>query len=58
VQYGAHFVRRQINICLAVVTLNKAMTIAVAKYRAFEFSEESGGCAGIEKICFDKKSLS
>jgi hypothetical protein len=34
------------------------MTIAVAKYRAFEFSEESGGYAGIERICFDKKSLS
>jgi hypothetical protein len=58
VQYGPHFIRRQVNIRLAVVTLNKAMTIAVARYRALEFSKESGRCAGIWKIRFDKKSLS
>jgi hypothetical protein len=58
VQYSTHFVGRQVNIGLAVVSLNKAVAIAVAEYGALEFSEESGSGAGNGMICFDKKSLS
>jgi hypothetical protein len=46
-QHRAHLVGRQVNICFAVVTLNKAMAIAMAGYCALEFSEESSRCAGI-----------
>jgi len=58
VQHGAHFVGRQVDVCLAVASLDETMTIAVAGHNALEFSEESSGGAGIGKICFDKKSLS
>jgi hypothetical protein len=46
-QHGAHFVGRQINVCLAVASLNEAMAIAVAGNNALEFSKEPGGGAKI-----------
>jgi hypothetical protein len=57
VQHGTHFVGRQIDIRLTVVALNKTMTITVARYNALEFSKETGRCAGVRIICFDKNSL-
>jgi hypothetical protein len=36
-QHGAHFVRRQINVGLAVVTLHKTVAVTVAKNGTFKF---------------------
>jgi len=65
VQHGAHLVGRQVNVGRAVVTLDKAMAVTVARNRALEFSEEPGGCASIVAAvlaaglmsCFDKSLL-
>jgi hypothetical protein len=37
VEHRAHFVRRQVNVGLAVVALNEAMAIAVTRDGAFKF---------------------
>jgi hypothetical protein len=37
VQNRAHFIRRQVNICLAVIALNKAVAISVTRNGAFKF---------------------
>jgi len=65
VQHSAHLVGRQVNVGRTIVTLDKAMTVTVARNRALEFSEEPGGCASIVAAvlaaglmsCFDKSLL-
>jgi hypothetical protein len=37
VQNRAHFVGRQVNICLAVIALNKAVAVTVTRNCAFKF---------------------
>jgi hypothetical protein len=65
VQHGAHLVGWQINVGLAIVTLDKAMAVSVTGNRAVEFSEKTGGCASVVAAvlaaglmsCFDKSLL-
>jgi hypothetical protein len=54
VQHSTHLVGRQINVGLAVVTLDESVAIAMAGYGAFKFCEESGRGAGVLVTCFDK----
>ena len=54
VQHGAHLIGGQIDVGLAVVTLDESVTIAMAGYGAFKFCEESGRGAGVLVACFDK----
>ena len=42
VQYRSHFVGWQVNICLAVIALNKTVTITMAGYGSLEFSQKIG----------------
>ncbi len=46
VQHCAHFVRRQIDVGLAIVALHKTVAVTVARHSAFKFSKESGSSAG------------
>jgi hypothetical protein len=54
VQHSAHLIGGQIDVGLAVVTLDEAVAIAMAGYGAFKFCEEPGRGAGVEVTCFDK----
>jgi len=54
-QHGTHFVRGQVNVGLAVITLHKAVTISVARNGALELCEEARRIAGTVLSCFDKK---
>ena len=65
VQHRTHLVGRQVYVGLAVVTLDKAMAVAVTENRAVEFSEKTGRCARVVAAalaaglmsCFDKSLL-
>ena len=43
VQDGAHFVWRQIDVTLTVISLHKTVAISVARHSAFEFSKQARG---------------
>ena len=45
VQDSAHFIGRQVNVCRPVITLYKAVAIAMALNGSFKFFQQAAGCA-------------
>ena len=52
VQDRAHFIGSKVNIGFAVVAGNKAMTVPVTLYRAFNFVQQAAGLAVIFDTLF------
>ena len=54
VQHSAHFIGCQKNVCCAIISAYKSVSVAVTQHGAFDFLQQT--CAGVTEL-FDRISL-